>query len=357
MPHTANLMLEYLEFRRVRVQQYEKWLFCLAAVGQMAFVAWCYSVDPLHLLQTLPLHGAGTISISLLIMISRRTELRRRAYWMLYGAASLLTFYLCSVLGVIAHGYELGVTALLYIYIFMVFYAPNRLSLLLAGIANLGIANLMLALLTHSRLAFININLFMCGLLLLSYAVHSLLDALYRSQFRFEQMLREQARLDPVTGLFNRKTLDEMTVAEWERARRYANDLSCLMISVNALVPGRMQDGLPGYDNLLSLVAKRCRALLRDSDVLARYGDTIFAALLPETGQQEAQEVAQRIRVQMTLFDDDEHEQTLNDHYHVCVSVATMKHGASPLEIIESAERSLQELLAADPQRIVVSGS
>ena len=110
------------------------------------------------------------------------------------------------------------------------------------------------------------------------------------------ERLRQLATTDELTGLANRRRFLEQWQSEFERARRYGRDLSCLMIDIVGFK--RINDSLGHQtgDLLLRQVAKELRTRLRQTDLLARYGGDEFIVALPETSRQQAALVAEKLR-------------------------------------------------------------
>ena len=121
---------------------------------------------------------------------------------------------------------------------------------------------------------------------------------------RLERLLRH----DALTGLLNRRAIDELLSQEEQRVRRLSGRVSVLMIDIDHFK--RINDSL-GHavgDRALQHLAAVMRAQLRQIDHLARWGGEEFVALLPATSGAEAAVMAERLceRVrQMPLVNDD----------------------------------------------------
>jgi diguanylate cyclase (GGDEF)-like protein/PAS domain S-box-containing protein len=134
-----------------------------------------------------------------------------------------------------------------------------------------------------------------------SGAVTVLLDltdhrALEESLREANRILRRQAFLDPLTGLFNRAYLRDALEREVSRARRYETPLAVLMVDLDCFKGVNDRWGHAAGDEVLRSVAAALRAGLREGDVLARYGGDEFCALLPSTAIEDARLAAGRIR-------------------------------------------------------------
>ena len=108
--------------------------------------------------------------------------------------------------------------------------------------------------------------------------------------------LEEQARIDPKTGLFNARHFSATLAEELARAERFDRPAALIMADLDLLREINNAHGHLVGDAVLAAVADVFREELRDYDVPARFGGEEFALLLPETGRDQALEVAERIR-------------------------------------------------------------
>jgi diguanylate cyclase (GGDEF)-like protein len=104
---------------------------------------------------------------------------------------------------------------------------------------------------------------------------------------------------DALTGLFNRRRLDEALSSEFERARRYKRPLSMIMLDMDSLKSINDTYGHPAGDTALKLVADAIRSQIRRVDLPARFGGDEFIVLLPEVDHSVAMRIAERIRTQL----------------------------------------------------------
>ena len=105
-----------------------------------------------------------------------------------------------------------------------------------------------------------------------------------------------QAATDPLTGLANRRQLDQRLGEAFALARRHNRPLACLMVDVDHFKRVNDTHGHGAGDSVLIEVAARLRAQCRAVDTAARYGGEEFTVLLPETGSPGALILAERIR-------------------------------------------------------------
>jgi diguanylate cyclase (GGDEF)-like protein len=105
------------------------------------------------------------------------------------------------------------------------------------------------------------------------------------------------SRTDGLTGLINRRHFDERLEHEFARSMRYRSMLSCFMLDIDHFKKVNDTWGHPFGDLVIREVAAVARRVLRDVDVLARYGGEELVALLPETNPAEAWRAAERVRL------------------------------------------------------------
>ena len=89
----------------------------------------------------------------------------------------------------------------------------------------------------------------------------------------FHDKINEVSTTDELTGLHNRKYLQERLDAEISRARRYKTPLSCLLFDIDFFKVVNDMYGYEWGDVLLKNFADKLKALIRKEDVLTRYGD------------------------------------------------------------------------------------
>lgn len=101
---------------------------------------------------------------------------------------------------------------------------------------------------------------------------------------------------DELTGLHNRKYLQERLTAEISRAKRYKTKLSCLLFDIDFFKVVNDMYGYEWGDILLKSMAEKLKSLIRKEDVLTRYGDEEFLLILPNTAEENAFLFAERFR-------------------------------------------------------------
>jgi diguanylate cyclase (GGDEF)-like protein len=108
--------------------------------------------------------------------------------------------------------------------------------------------------------------------------------------------IRRVSFLDALTGVNNRRFLEQRIGEELKRSQRNAEQLSCQFFDIDFFKSVNDKYGHQGGDTVLSLVAAAIKKQLRDHDVFVRYGGEEFVALLSNTDEHKALETAERIR-------------------------------------------------------------
>lgn len=108
--------------------------------------------------------------------------------------------------------------------------------------------------------------------------------------------MEKMAITDGLTGLFNHRYFQESLFKEIERAERYNEKLSLLLIDIDHFKKINDTYGHPVGDKVLKEVAKILFSTIRTVDIAARYGGEEFAVILTNTGGKGALDTAERIR-------------------------------------------------------------
>lgn len=110
------------------------------------------------------------------------------------------------------------------------------------------------------------------------------------------EKLLQVSTTDELTGLHNRKYLQERLEQEISRAKRYGTKLSCLLFDLDFF---KVVNDIYGYewgDVLLRSIADKLKQLIRKEDILTRYGDEEFLLILPNTSEENAFLFGERFR-------------------------------------------------------------
>ena len=131
--------------------------------------------------------------------------------------------------------------------------------------------------------------------------IHKVIErkVLYRTStlMRLVRRLKKHTNIESLTGLVNRRHLDEYSGILFDNAVRNSDDLACMMIDVDNFKQVNDNWGHATGDAIIIFVAELIQALTRQGDMCARYGGDEFMVLLPECDETEAGKIAERIRL------------------------------------------------------------
>ncbi|MDD8058364.1 GGDEF domain-containing protein [Shewanella metallivivens] len=109
-------------------------------------------------------------------------------------------------------------------------------------------------------------------------------------------ILKQENNTDPLTGIFNRRYLDNYLNKETTKAQSFTLPLSVCLIDIDHFKNINDNYGHPVGDLVLKSIAKNIKESLRDSDVLTRYGGEEFVVVLPGTQVSTSYKLAERLR-------------------------------------------------------------
>lgn len=115
---------------------------------------------------------------------------------------------------------------------------------------------------------------------------------------RYRDFLEELSTTDGLTGIPNRRRFDAGLEQEWRRARRSSSPLALIMFDVDYFKAFNDHYGHLAGDDCLRDVARVLASVpRRPADLIARYGGEEFVCLLPQTDEEGARLVAERVRL------------------------------------------------------------
>lgn len=147
------------------------------------------------------------------------------------------------------------------------------------------------------------------------------------------EALQKLANTDQLTQLNNRGAIIEKLEGELKRTERYEHSLSVLMLDLDLFKEINDTFGHLEGDDVLSRVAASIKEACRQSDSVGRYGGEEFLVILPETTIQQAEEMANRIRVAVNEC------QTKNGASITCsIGVSSYRKGDTMVDLINAAD-------------------
>jgi diguanylate cyclase (GGDEF)-like protein/PAS domain S-box-containing protein len=116
------------------------------------------------------------------------------------------------------------------------------------------------------------------------------------TNLRLRDELRSQAIRDPLTGLFNRRYMEETLEREIRRATRHSTSVGIIMFDIDSMKPINDSFGHDGGDLVLMTLGKELLKLFRGEDVACRYGGDEFTIVLPEASLSDVWSRAEQLR-------------------------------------------------------------
>ena len=154
------------------------------------------------------------------------------------------------------------------------------------------------------------------------------------------------ARVDPLTGLYNRRWLDESLRALLEHYNGRGGNLSLLMLDLDRFKQFNDIHGHLAGDRALVCFATVVRDQIRAGDHAARFGGEELVALLPDTQMDEAVRVAERIRVALRSTIIKDHDDQPLAHLSVSIGVTAWQQQDTPRKILDRADAALYQAKA-----------
>jgi diguanylate cyclase (GGDEF)-like protein len=159
-----------------------------------------------------------------------------------------------------------------------------------------------------------------------------------------------------VTGLANRRRLEEVLTAQWQRAARSGQPLALAMVDIDHFKAYNDHYGHTAGDRCLQSVAAELRRTVRDEDLPARYGGEEFVIVMPDTDAEGARRVAERLRAAIASLAEP-HRLVPDRVVTVSVGVATTVPTPDDLAetLMERADAELYRAKLAGRNRVRVS--
>jgi len=184
--------------------------------------------------------------------------------------------------------------------------------------------------------------------------LQKMLKVLKNSQNKIQsqnEKLKILATQDPLTGCLNRRSFFKIFETEFKRAKRYGHDLSCVMVDIDHFKSINDRHGHLAGDQVLQKVAKTLRSILRESDILCRYGGEEFCILLPHIGVENAVKASERFRVSVASIT------CSGIRITASFGVSSLKFEAdTPQKLVDQADKALYVAKESGRNRVIQWG-
>jgi two-component system, cell cycle response regulator len=149
--------------------------------------------------------------------------------------------------------------------------------------------------------------------------------------------LDKLSRVDGLTGLHNRRHIDEQLQKEVSTARRHGQPLAILMLDIDYFKQVNDREGHPAGDRVLQEFAERLRTAPREGDTIGRWGGEEFIVIAPQTTSHQALVLGERIRSAIAERPVDLGGRSVS----ITVSIGCAVGQGAPAELVKQADRAL----------------
>jgi diguanylate cyclase (GGDEF)-like protein len=177
--------------------------------------------------------------------------------------------------------------------------------------------------------------------------------ALFNIELREE--LREQAIHDPLTGLYNRRYLEDSMIRELHRAQRRNTPLCVAMLDIDHFKVINDTFGHAAGDALLAELGRILRVNLRMSDIACRYGGDEFVLILPDSSLDDTRHRVQQILELVKKLHIWHGEQLLESLTVSAGVVEAHEHNFDESEILQAADEALYAAKHAGRDQMVTN--
>lgn len=175
------------------------------------------------------------------------------------------------------------------------------------------------------------------------------------ANLHLQERLRNQSIRDPLTGLFNRRHLEESLEREINRAGRAGRPLSLIMLDIDFFKKFNDTHGHDAGDAVLREVATMLASHLRKADIACRYGGEEFTLILPEADAAAACQKAEQLREAAGRLVIQYGRSTV-EPISLSLGVACFPdHGATGESLLQAADAALYQSKAAGRDRVMLA--
>ena len=176
------------------------------------------------------------------------------------------------------------------------------------------------------------------------------------ANLKLREAMRNMSVRDSLTGLYNRRYMDETLIHELHRAKRNGEQVAVLMLDIDHFKRFNDSFGHEAGDAVLQELGRYLRSSTRGGDIACRYGGEEFALILPSSTQQEGARRAEEIRQGVKLLTLVDKKRSLGE-INVSLGVAVFPdHGTEPAALLKAADSALYQAKRGGRDRVVLFG-
>jgi diguanylate cyclase (GGDEF)-like protein len=262
----------------------------------LAFNAWDWFVDPVHAREALWVRLGGATAVVASGLFQRGAGNVALAPWIAKFRLLVSSATISIALALLDHGFLVGLSGLVIAMIGAAYSSIDRRDVIALFVPPLLLAFAVMAVAGIDRFVFINAACFLVLSLAVAMLLGGVLEDSYRRAYSLEQALLRESRVDALTGVLNRRALEEQGKAALSLCQRHAQPFAVLMVDIDHFKDVNDRFGHAVGDQVLVAVSNHCKGMVREADRYGRWGGEEFVALLPETDRAQAFLLAERMR-------------------------------------------------------------
>lgn len=344
------------QFRESRIQTlisvnlHTYWAIAIILAG---FGLWDYYVDPNNWRRAVTIRLLGSVFVAATGILQ---TLPGKARWLIpLSKVRLVSAASISIIAasMLDRGYGFGVAGLIVIFLTGPYVAIDSRDLLKTNAMALAAVAVTIVALSLDPFDIVGTVVFVILAVVVSTLLGRVLESSHRRAFLLELEQHRDARTDALTGLANRRAMQERGRVELKLAKRTGVAVSVILCDLDHFKAINDRYGHEAGDAALVRVATVLKGALRESDALGRWGGEEFIAVLPATHAAGAKEVAERMRVAIEAIA----FPGLPDRVTISLGVATSQQIDDPVDewdlLIKEADRRLYSAKRAGRNRLV----
>jgi diguanylate cyclase (GGDEF)-like protein/PAS domain S-box-containing protein len=169
------------------------------------------------------------------------------------------------------------------------------------------------------------------------------LEILNRHLIKTNKRLQMLALRDYHTGLYNYHYLEDIIDSEFQRAKRYENPLSVIIIDIDYFKSVNEMYGAQTGDLILKQMARQLKKIVRTYDIVIRFGGEEFAIICPSTDSHAVLNLANRVLNSINSYNFGTREQAVKLKLSIGVSSFPETRALKGMDLVESAEKVLNK--------------
>jgi diguanylate cyclase (GGDEF)-like protein len=175
------------------------------------------------------------------------------------------------------------------------------------------------------------------------------------ANLRLRETLHSQAICDPLTGLYNRRYMEEWLEREVHRAERNQSSIGIIMMDLDHFKKLNDTMGHDAGDGLLRELSTFLQTHIRGGDIACRYGGEEFMIILPEASLEQTRERAEQLHTEFKQLDLQRHYQSFGKVTFSLGVAVFPQHGSSTQAVMRAADFALYRAKETGRDRVVVS--